>query len=452
PNETGTVLSVNADWWGTNITYIGYFLLFFGMFATLFWKGTHFWSLNSQLKNLNKKKLMLIPFLFATGLAFSQQDTIHSHDAPQQIEPTAQFTHPDALGNRVTIDKAHAEKFGKILVQDFEGRIKPMNTHTLDLIRKIYKKDNFEGITSDQWFISLQIDPASWANVPLIFVKNVSDKLNEEANVNADGYTSYLNLIDPQTGQYKLEKQYNLSFSKRPADRAKYDDEVINLTERFNVFNNVAYGNYTKIIPVQNDPSELWTSWLYSTEESPVEIDSIAYGFISNYLNSVKKGIQTGFWQEADQSLSEIDAYQKKWGKNVLPSETKVNIEILYNKFNIFLWLMIAYCMVGGVLIILTFIEVLNSETKTQKFTHYLTNTFIGILILIFLLHAVGLATRWYLSGHAPWSNGYEAIIFISWIGVLAGLLLYKNRNAFIPATGAIVAMIMMGFAHGGGL
>src|SRR5690606_3524819 len=163
PNETGTVLSVNADWWGTNITYIGYFLLFFGMFATLFWKGTHFWSLDSQLKNLNKKKLMVIPFLFATGLAFSQQDTIHAHDAPHQIEPTAHFTHPDALGNRVTIDKAHAEKFGKILVQDFEGRIKPMNTHTLDLIRKIYKKDNFEGITSDQWFISLQIDPASWA-------------------------------------------------------------------------------------------------------------------------------------------------------------------------------------------------------------------------------------------------------------------------------------------------
>src|SRR5690606_11188590 len=136
PNEQGTVLSVNADWWGTNITYLGYFLLFFGMFATLFWKGTHFWRLNSQLKNLNQKKLILIPFLFLSGL-ISAQDSIQGHSAPQ-LNPASQFTHPDSLGQRMMVDKAHAEKFGRILVQDFEGRIKPMNTHALELLRKIY--------------------------------------------------------------------------------------------------------------------------------------------------------------------------------------------------------------------------------------------------------------------------------------------------------------------------
>jgi hypothetical protein len=35
PDETGTILSVNADKWGTNVTYFGYFLLFTGMFFTL---------------------------------------------------------------------------------------------------------------------------------------------------------------------------------------------------------------------------------------------------------------------------------------------------------------------------------------------------------------------------------------------------------------------------------
>ncbi len=196
----------------------------------------------------------------------------------------------------------------------------------------------------------------------------------------------------------------------------------------------------------------MWTSWIYSTEESAVEIDSVALKFISNYLNTIKQGMQTGDWKAADEALSEIDTYQKEWGKNVLPPEAKVNVEIIYNKFNVFFWLMIAYSLIGSILILLTFIEVLSSENRIRKFIHYLTITFLGVLVLIFLIHAIGLGTRWYLSGHAPWSNGYEAIIFISWIGVLAGLLLYKNRNAFIPATGAIVAMIMMGFAHGGSL
>lgn len=55
PDESGTILSVNADRWGTNITYFGYFLLFGGMFFTLFWKGTNFWNLNSSLKKMHKK-------------------------------------------------------------------------------------------------------------------------------------------------------------------------------------------------------------------------------------------------------------------------------------------------------------------------------------------------------------------------------------------------------------
>jgi cytochrome c-type biogenesis protein CcsB len=65
-------------------------------------------------------------------------------------------------------------------------------------------------------------------------------------------------------------------------------------------------------------------------------------------------------------------------------------------------------------------------------------------------LHFFGLIGRWYISGHAPWSNGYEAIMFISWVGITAGYILYRNSNALIPAAGYMVAVIMMGFAHGG--
>jgi len=36
PDRQGTVLSVNHDWWGTLISYIGYALLFLGMFVSFF--------------------------------------------------------------------------------------------------------------------------------------------------------------------------------------------------------------------------------------------------------------------------------------------------------------------------------------------------------------------------------------------------------------------------------
>src|SRR5690606_41031465 len=45
PDEGGTILSVNHDWWGTWITYIGYTLLYFGMLAILFSKHSRFGKL-----------------------------------------------------------------------------------------------------------------------------------------------------------------------------------------------------------------------------------------------------------------------------------------------------------------------------------------------------------------------------------------------------------------------
>lgn len=42
PDESGTILSINHDRWGTLVTYIGYALLGLGMMTSLFWKNSYF--------------------------------------------------------------------------------------------------------------------------------------------------------------------------------------------------------------------------------------------------------------------------------------------------------------------------------------------------------------------------------------------------------------------------
>ena len=465
PDESGTILSVNADRWGTNVTYLGYFLLFTGMFFTLFWKGTHFWKLNDSLKKMHTKSFILLPFLLLLGFGinpcFAQNSTVNTIDPTtlqqQEPGPTAQFAKPGELGTNRIIDPVHAEKFGHLLVQDFQGRIEPMDTHTLELLRKIYKKDKYQKgsltISSEQWFISMQVDPGFWANEPLIKVgQKGGDELVKETGANAEGYTSYANLVDPNTGIFKLEKQYNKSFSKRKADQSNYDKGVIEVTERFNIFSSIAFGYYTQIIPVKNDPAQRWRSWIYSSEENAVEIDQAAYPLLTNYFNGVKEGLKSGNWKKANKSLDAINEYQQVWGEKIVPTKSKVNLEILYNRLNVFFWLMIAYSFLGMSMIVLGFAEVFSSGSKYNRMIRIMTKTFLSIMIVALAIQVIALAARWYLSGHAPWSNGYEAIVFISGIGVLSGLLLYRNRNAFIPAAGALVAMIMMGFAHGGSM
>ncbi|MEO9144833.1 MAG: cytochrome c biogenesis protein CcsA [Ginsengibacter sp.] len=468
PDESGTILSVNADRWGTNVTYLGYFLLFSGMFFTLFWKGTHFWKLNDSLKKMHMKSFILIPFLLLLGMglginnSFAQSNTFVNTEGSVTFSkplprPNAQFAKPGELGSNRIVDADHAKKFGHLLVQDFQGRIEPMDTHTLELLRKIYKKDTYQkgdlSLSSEQWFISMQVDPGYWANEPLIKVGlKGGERLIKETGANADGYTSYANLVDPNTGNFKLEKQDNKSFSKRKADQSNYDKGVIEVTERFNIFSSIAFGYYTQVIPVKNDAAQTWRSWIYSSKDNTVEIDTIAYALLTNYFDGVKEGLKTGNWNNANKCIDDISEFQQVWGKKVVPSVSKVNLEILYNHLNVFFWLMIAYSFLGMGMIMLGFAEVFSSGSKYNHTIRILTKTLLGIMIAALALQAVALGVRWYLSGHAPWSNGYEAIVFISGVGVLSGLLLYRNRNAFIPAAGALVAMIMMGFAHGGSM
>ena len=83
------------------------------------------------------------------------------------------------------------------------------------------------------------------------------------------------------------------------------------------------------------------------------------------------------------------------------------------NKANLFFILLIFYTILGSVLLVLAFIELF----KPSVLLHKIIKGIICIGIVGYVLHLMGLIARWYISGHAPWSNGYEAIMFISWIG-----------------------------------
>ena len=439
PDESGTVLSVNHDVVGTTVTYIGYAMLFFGLLSLLFWKSTHFSSLNRQLKQIvaSKKSLSIVLFLFSIFFVHAQQN--HSKSI-----------HPDEIKNLVKIDPTHAEKFGRLLIQDVNGRVSPINTIAIDILRKVHKKDNYNGLDANQWFISILQNPIIWGNVPLIKVGiKGGDELKKITKADENGYTSITNLFEfnRETGQlnYVLAELQKKIFAKRASDQTNFDKEVLAVDERLQILSSIINGQYIRIIPIKNELNNTWTSWI--TPE--FKIDTTAQQYFKLYFSSLGKAQKTGNWKEANLAIDKIDQYQQKWGKNIVPSKQKVEIEILYNKLNLFFWLMIAYAILGTLLLLVAFVDVFARKLQSIKKVISFLNI---ILFGLFLIHAAGLATRWYISGHAPWSNGYEAVVFISWVGILAGILLYKNRNAFIPASGVFVAVILMGFAHGSSL
>lgn len=480
PDLKGTILSVNHDFWGTTITYIGYALLFLGMFVTLFWKGTRFWKLNDQLKKIAKNKNSLtVILLLISAISFSQtlnskveehahiqaEESLKPNEEPQtKVQPTAENAHihpkeetteriplhpldPEKFAASVKIPKSHSDKFGSLLVQSFEGRIEPTNTLALEILRKLYKKDKFYNLDANQFLISISLDPLNWAQVPFIKVgKRGGEELKNKTQSNKEGYTTLMNLYPPGPDgkpYFVLEEDFRKAFAKKPADQSNYDKEVIEINDKLQVMQALISGQFLRFVPIKNDPKHTWISW----QNVELETDSAALELIGGYFMSVMKAEKDGNWKQADIQLKKIEDYQYKWGKEVIPSKAKIQWEIRYNNWNIFFKIMILYAFLGILLLIIAFLKLFKPKSKFLTFSEF---TLLGIVIISFLIHGLGLGVRWYVSGHEPWSNGYEAVMFISWISIFAGFLLYRNRNGFIPAAGCLVAVILMGFAHGG--
>jgi cytochrome c-type biogenesis protein CcsB len=64
-------------------------------------------------------------------------------------------------------------------------------------------------------------------------------------------------------------------------------------------------------------------------------------------------------------------------------------------------------------------------------------------LIGFFLAHTAGLIIRWYIAGHAPWSNGYESMIYIGWASVLAGFIFSRKSMMTMAATSIMTGLIL---------
>lgn len=164
-------------------------------------------------------------------------------------------------------------------------------------------------------------------------------------------------------------------------------------------------------------------------------VETMIRGFVNSVIEEK--------YEEANKFIDMIQIYQEKVGSNIIPSKTQINNEITFNKLDIFFKLTLAYVLVGFIMLIVAFIVVFNPKIKPEK----TTKLFFAILALLFAVHTFGMGFRWVVSGHAPWSNTYESLLYISWSAVFAGVIFFRKSLLALSAS-VIVAGIFMFTAH----
>ena len=431
PDEKGTVLSVNHDFWGTLITYIGYFLLFFAMMAILFTKYSRFADLKRKLENVKSKKaklvLMLLILMSFNGFAQNHQNQ------------NGKINYLDSI-LKYKVPEQQAEKFGRLVIQDDGGRMKPINTFSSELLRKVSKKDSYNNLNSDQVFLSMKQFPFAWIEIPLIYIKNGNDSIRKIVGVkNEDKYVAFKNFFD-EKGNYKLSPYLDEAY-KAPIPN-QFQKDFIETDRKVNLLNSALFGSIVKIYPVPNDKNNKWISNLELSQVTGTALDTIKSAF-PLYLESLANATKTKDYTMANTMLLGLEKFQIKYGSAVRPSDEKISSEILYNKYDVFKNLFWLYMTFGCLMLLIVIVNIF-FESKTLRIVINGFHLFIGLL---FGLHTLGLIVRWYISGHAPWSDAYESMIYVAW-ATMFFTLAFDRKSKLTVASGTFVASMILMIAH----
>ncbi|MFO7617261.1 MAG: cytochrome c biogenesis protein ResB [Bacteroidales bacterium] len=408
-DEQGTVLSVNHDGLGTTVTYIGYGLMILFIILALFAPGSRFRRLLKESRRGAVVAGMLLVMLTIGGL----QNRAVAQSLPQAPP------------------KAEAREFGKLWVQGSEGRMKPVNTLAQEMIRKMFGRNNIQGMTPDQFWLSLMAEADRWHSVRLFEVKNAELAAMFKVQGKKASFNDFVT-----EDSYLLSELVNEAYNKRPNQRNGFDKAVIKLDEQLNVFFMGMNGSLLKIYPDPRDPKAKWLD----RNELPsglVEDDSLLIrtsvpGYIEALYNA--SAAEAGQWRTA------IDKFQKRYGSSVLPQENKSRLEVLYNRTLVFERLTLLYGLIGLIFLAIQLFGLFRSASWIKPVSRVM-----ALLVgLGFLLHTLGLALRWYLSGHAPMSNGYESMIFVAWGTILAGLLVMRRSMLTLSLTAVLAALSLL--------
>ncbi|MFC2587092.1 MAG: cytochrome c biogenesis protein CcsA [Campylobacter sp.] len=405
-DEKGSALEVNRDP-GKWVTYLGYFMLCVGFLANFFSRGSRFEKLNNFIKN---SKILLV-FAVFTALSCG-------------VRADEEFSARHANG-----------ALAELLVQDYMGRVKPFSTEAYEVVSKMSGRTSLFGLSPEQIILAMNINPTLWQDMDIIKISD--ERIKKLLNLpKSRNFVSFSFMFD-DGGFYKLSKEVDAANAIPPSKRGALENELIKFDERINVAYLTFKGVFFKFIPVPGDPQNRWLSPNDAFNEDRLSDDIKA--LLSEYLTGLNEGVNANEWDRADKALKELKNFQRAASPALLPSEFRVKTEVIYNKISVFKKLVYFYLTFGAATLIAAFIALFSRRdfNPLKKLAFF-------IFICAFISHAAGLAARWYISGHAPWSDGYESMVYIGFSAALAGAIFFRKSLLTLSAASLLAGVFML--------
>ena len=399
PDMRGSVLSLNSDPWGIPVTYTGYGLLFLSLLWMLIDpKGAFRHVLGSPLL---KKGALSIAAVMCFGAV--------------QAAPV--------------LPKETAEKFGHLNIL-YNNRICPLQTFAIDFTKKLCGSARYEDYTPEQVLTGFVFWGDEWSKKPVLKLKNGEMRrtlqlpefvsVNSFFNQDLGGYT-----IGPYVQEYL---------------RGNTDDfhkQVGDVDDRLQLIMELRKGALLKVFPCTAGGHTTW----YAPTDKPAEgLDSAHVQFIQNVFNLLGEEARAGNYAGINAVVDKILKYQTANGGTSLPSPTQTKAERIYNAVP-FATILFMVNLTMGFLTLFLSIRKLTAGKPGASAVSPLDKVFFTVMSLSFLALTACLALRWIVSGTVPMANGYETMLFMSWLIMLCSVLLYRSFHIILT-----FGFIMSGF------
>lgn len=368
-----------------------------------------------------------------------------------------------------SIPKDLLREFSTLQLQSMDGRIKIIDTYSDEVMRKIVEAPAFRGLERNEFLLGLMALPQDLARLKFIRVKDrqilnllgvtdsviafndlfIADKLPD---VYAYAALPTEELLEKFKKAYKLYHFVVTAAKKPESQRNEFDKQILKLHDKMDYLLPYSIWNYLKIFPPPQNlkaaPTEQNLDELQTWQPlgNPFLLkDPLLIYFYSNLITHLQGGIVEGEWQGLSEAISLINDYQKKSGGELYLDSMRVESELLLNKVNIFPISQYVYLLLGALLFFIALIAII----ANKKIPMWLGRGLYALLLLAFIAHTIGLLLRWYIGGHAPWSNAYESMLYIAWASALAGLVILRS-SYFALCGSSFLAGMALTVAHWG--
>lgn len=418
-DELGTQLTVNKDP-GVEVTYIAYALLFLGLILNLFDKQSRFQYLIRKIGEMPIASFLIPILLLNTPLIISAQE--YSTYVEEYMTDFREQS------------KGLSAAFGSLVVQDPDGRMKPLDSQNREILYKLTGKGSWNGMDANQVVMGMFSRPKMWEKVHLIKVK--TPKLRVLLGLMEDQKLARFNDFFDENGNYKIEEEVERANQLVPSKRGTFERDLIKVDERLNVAFMSIRGVLLHIFPLPGDQNNTWMDFktMFTTSDDN-ELKQSAGRLLDAVYN---RNFSSGF-----EHIEMIRTYQNEYGKSVIPEQNRLDMEIWYNSISLFTKISLAYLLLGFVLLIYSISSIFNNRMIHPKVNLLIFG--LGIIILGF--HTFGIGIRWYIGGYAPLSNTYETMIYIAYSAVIAGVFFFR-KSIIAMAASMMVAGVFIFAAY----